>query len=81
MKRSIVTFKSNRQEECVQMLVKIATPAARPSFGLPELLVAIHTSRQSCSKAGKARIFALIGSHPWNPDLIRARWLWGRKGR
>ena len=25
-----------------------------------ELLVAIHTSRQSCSKAGKARIFALV---------------------
>src|SRR5262245_57468761 len=31
-----------------------------PSFGLPELLAAIHTSRQSCSKAGKARIFALV---------------------
>ena len=31
-----------------------------PSFGLPELLVAIQTSRQSCSKAGKARIFALV---------------------
>jgi hypothetical protein len=29
-------------------------------FGLPELLVAIHTSRQSCSMAGKARIFALV---------------------
>jgi hypothetical protein len=42
------------------MPVKIARSAARPSFGLPELLVAIHTSRQSCSKAGKARIFALI---------------------
>src|SRR5215831_4827570 len=26
----------------------------------PELLIAIHTSRQSCSKAGKARIFALV---------------------
>jgi hypothetical protein len=25
-----------------------------------ELLVAIHTSRQSCSKAGKAQIFALV---------------------
>jgi hypothetical protein len=42
------------------MPVKIARSAARPSFGLPELLVAIHTSRQSCSKAGKARIFALV---------------------
>ena len=37
-------FKSNRQEECVQMPVKIARSASRPSFGLPELLVAIHTS-------------------------------------
>ena len=42
------------------MPVKIARSAPRPSFGLPELLVAIHTSRQSCSKAGKGRIFALV---------------------
>ena len=39
---------------------KIARSDPRPSFGLPELLVAIHTSRQSCSKAGKGRIFALV---------------------
>src|SRR5262249_61685897 len=50
-------FKSNRQEEGVQMPVKIARSSPRPSFGLPELLVAIHTS---CSKAGQARIFALV---------------------
>jgi hypothetical protein len=49
-----------RQEECVQMPVKIARSAPRPSFGLLELLLAIHTSRQSCCKAGKARIFALV---------------------
>ena len=42
------------------MPVKIARSAPRPSFGLPELLVAIHTSRQSCCKAGKGRIFALV---------------------
>jgi hypothetical protein len=42
------------------MPVKIARSAPRPSFGLPELLVAINTSRPSCSKAGKARIFALV---------------------
>jgi hypothetical protein len=42
------------------MPVKIARSAARPSFGLLELLLAIHTSRQSCCKAGKARIFALV---------------------
>src|SRR6266436_257844 len=53
-------FKRNRQEECVQMPVKIARSAPRPSFGLPELLVAIHTSRQSCCKAGKARIFTPV---------------------
>jgi hypothetical protein len=40
--------------------VKIARSAPRPSFGLPELLVAIHTSRQSCCKAGKGRIFTPV---------------------
>src|SRR5947209_8678068 len=35
-------FKRNRQEECVQMPVKLARSAPRPSFGLPELLVAIQ---------------------------------------
>ena len=44
------------------MPVKIARSAPRPSFGLPELLVAIHTSRQSCYKAGKsANIHASSG--------------------
>src|SRR6266852_7187832 len=42
------------------MPVEIARSAPRPSFGLPELLVAIHTSRQSCCKAGKARIFTPV---------------------
>ena len=42
------------------MPVKIARSAPRPSFGLPELLVAIHTSGQSCCKAGKARIFTPV---------------------
>jgi hypothetical protein len=39
---------------------KMARSDPRPSFGLPELLVAIHTSRQSCRKVGKAQIFALV---------------------
>ena len=39
---------------------KMARSDPRPSFGLPDLLVAIHTSRQSCSKAGKAQMFALV---------------------
>jgi hypothetical protein len=42
------------------MPVKIARSAPRPLFGLPELLVAIHTSRQSCCQAGKARIFTPV---------------------
>ncbi len=42
------------------MPVKIARSAPRPSFALPELLVAIHTSRQSCCKAEKARIFTPV---------------------
>jgi hypothetical protein len=37
------------------MPVKIARSTPRPSFGLPEPLVGIHTSRQSCCKAAKAR--------------------------
>jgi hypothetical protein len=39
---------------------KMARSDPRPSFGLPELLVAIHTSRQSCCKGGKARIFTPV---------------------
>src|SRR5262245_9772333 len=39
---------------------EMARSDPRPSFGQPELLVAIHASRQSCSKAGKARIFVLV---------------------
>ena len=36
---------------------KIARSAPRPPFGLPDALVAVLTSRLSCRKAGKARIF------------------------
>jgi hypothetical protein len=39
---------------------KMARSAPRPPFGLPEVLVAIHTSRQPCRKAGKAPIFTPI---------------------
>jgi hypothetical protein len=54
------------------MPVKIARSAARPSFGLRELLVAIHTSRQSCSKAGKARIFPLVWESSGESRLMRS---------
>src|SRR4029077_3993203 len=50
-------FTSNRREECAQMPGKIARSAPRPPFGLPDALVAVLTSRLSCRKAGKARIF------------------------
>jgi Transposase DDE domain group 1 len=39
----------------------------------PELLVAIRTSRQSCSKAGKARIFTLVWEAFGESRLKRAR--------
>ena len=56
------------------MPVKIARSAPRPLFGLPELLVAIHTSRQSCCQAGKARIFRQFGRHPGNPGFPALIW-------
>jgi hypothetical protein len=53
-------FKSNRWEECAQMPGKMARSAPRPPFGLPEVLVAVLTSRLSCRKAGKTRTFTPI---------------------
>src|SRR5262249_22215459 len=47
-------FKRNRQEECVQMPVKIARSTPRPSFGLRELLVASHISRLASRDAAKS---------------------------
>ena len=49
---------------------KMARSAPRPSFGLPELLVAISTSRQSCYKAGKAQIFTPVGESSGESRLI-----------
>ena len=42
------------------MPVKIARSAPRPSSGYSKRWLATHTSRQSCSKAGKARIFTSV---------------------
>src|SRR5262249_27425310 len=47
-------FKRNRQEECVQMPVKIARSTPPPSFGLPERLVASHISRLASRDAAKS---------------------------
>src|SRR6266540_1904801 len=41
--RRSVSFKSNRQKECVQMPGKMARSDPRPAFGLPEVLVAVST--------------------------------------
>jgi hypothetical protein len=53
-------FKRNRQEECVQMPVKIARSTPRPSFGLPELLVASHISRLASRDAAKSLLSTLV---------------------
>ena len=50
-------FTSNRREECAQMPGKWPM-SPRPSFGLPDALVTVLTSRLSCRKAGNTRIFA-----------------------
>ena len=52
--------KSNRREQYVQMPAKIARSAARPPFGLPEMLAAVHTSRLSCREAEKSPIFTPV---------------------
>ncbi len=56
-RRDTHAFKSNRQEECVQMQGKMARSAQSPPFGLHEVPAAVRTSRLSCRKAGKAQIF------------------------
>src|SRR5215510_1862806 len=53
-------FKRNRQEECVQMRVKIARSTPRPSFGLRELLVASHISRLASRDAAKSLLSTLV---------------------
>jgi hypothetical protein len=48
-------FKSNRQKECIQMPGKWPDQTLDQAFGLPEVLVAVSTSRLSCKRAGKTR--------------------------
>ena len=52
------------------MPAKIARSAPRPPFGLPEVLVAVRTSRLSCGKAGKARIFTPVRESSGESRLI-----------
>jgi hypothetical protein len=42
------------------MPAKMARSAPRPPFRLPEITVAVCTSRWSCSKVGKAQIFKAV---------------------
>ena len=65
--RDCHAFTSNRREECVQMPAKIARLATRPLFWIPEVSVAVRSSRPSCSKAEKREYSWQIGSHPGNP--------------
>src|SRR5215813_11681797 len=53
-------FTRNRQEECVQMPVKIARSTRRPSFGLPERVVASHISRLASRDAAKSLLSTLV---------------------
>ena len=52
------------------MPAKIARLATRPPFWIPEVSVAVRSSRPSCSKAEKREYSWQIGSHPGNPGLI-----------
>jgi hypothetical protein len=51
---------------------KTARSAPQPAFGVPEVLVAVHTSRLSCRKAGKAQIFAPVWESSGESRLIGA---------
>jgi hypothetical protein len=49
------------------MPVKIARSAPRPSFGLPELLVAIQPRVSLAARPEKREYLRQFGSHPGNP--------------
>jgi hypothetical protein len=65
--RDCHAFTSNRREECVQMPAKIARLATRPPFWIPEVSVAVRSSRPFCSKAEKREYSWQIDGHPGNP--------------
>ena len=44
----------------------------RPAFGLPEVLVAVSTSRLSCKRAGKTRTLMPVGDSSGESRLHRA---------
>ena len=52
------------------MPAKIDRSTARPPFGLPEMLVAVHTSRLSCREAEKVPIFTPVQESSGESKLI-----------
>ena|SRR5262249_12174407 len=52
------------------MPVKIARSAPRPSFGLPELLVAIQPRVSLAARPEKREYLRQFGSHPGNPGCF-----------
>ena len=54
------------------MPAKIARSAPRPPFWLPEMSVAVRTSRLSCRKAGKTRIFTPVRESSGESRLMLA---------
>ena len=61
------------------MPAKIARSTPRPSFGLPELLVAIHISRQASNDAAKSLPSTLVSESSGECRRITSRI--GRLGR
>jgi hypothetical protein len=51
------------------MPAKMARSAPRPPFGLPERPVSVGTSRRSCGKAVKPRIFTPVQKSPGESRL------------
>ena len=56
---------------------KITRSAPRPSFGLPEPLLAIHTRVSLAARPQKREYSRQFGSHPGNPGLIATNELKG----
>ena len=49
---------------------KMARSDPRPAFGLPEVLVAVSTSRLSCKRAGQTRTLMPVGDSSGESGLV-----------
>jgi hypothetical protein len=63
-------FKSNRLKKCVEMPGKMARSDLDQAFGLPEVLVAVSTSRLSCKRAGKTRTLMPVWDSSGESQLL-----------